>query len=434
MTAPASDPPALLRRLLDEAVAVARPERCLPPVLAELERSRGFGPARRMLVLGAGKAAAAMTQAVERAWPERDLEGLVVTRYGHSVPCRRIRVLEAAHPVPDRAGAEAAAQILELARGAGAEDAVLFLLSGGASALLSLPAPGVTMAGKQAVTRALLAAGADIHELNAVRKHLSAIKGGRLAARAAPARLTTLAISDVAGDDPATIGSGPTVADPTTLADARRVLEHYGIAPGPEVTAALADPANETVKPGDPRLAGAHYRLIATPAQSLAAAARLAEAEGLSVEMLGDGLTGEARDLGRDHAALARERAAKRQGERPLLLLSGGETTVTLAGGGPETGRGGPNTEFLLGLAGALDGMPGVWALAADTDGADGSEDNAGAIVGPETLERARRRGLRPAAFLADNDAWSFFDALDDLVVTGPTHTNVNDFRAILIA
>ncbi|MXY39964.1 MAG: glycerate kinase [Rhodospirillaceae bacterium] len=430
MIAPVSDPPALLRRLLDEAVAVARPERCLPPVLAELERSRGFGPAGRMLVLGAGKAAAAMAQTVERAWPERDLEGLVVTRYGHAVPCRRIRVLEAAHPVPDRAGAEAAAQIVELARNAGAEDAVLFLLSGGASALLNLPAPGLTLTGKQAVTRALLAAGADIHELNAVRKHLSAIKGGRLAAGAAPARLTTLAISDVAGDDPATIGSGPTVADPTTLADARRVLEHYDIAPGPEVTAALDDPANETVKPGDPRLAGAHYRLIATPAQSLAAAARLAKAEGFAVEMLGDSLTGEARDLGRDHAALARERAAKRQGERPLLLLSGGETTVTLVG----RGRGGPNTEYLLALAEALDGRPGVWALAADTDGADGSEDNAGAIVGPDTPDRAGRRGLRPAAFLTDNDAWSFFDALDDLVVTGPTHTNVNDFRAILIA
>ena len=430
MTAPVFDPPALLRRLLDEAVAAARPERCLPPALAELARNPGFGPEGRMLVLGAGKAAAAMAQTVERAWPARDLEGLVVTRYGHAVPCRRIRVLEAAHPVPDRAGAEAAAQVLALARNAGTEDPVLFLLSGGASALLSLPAPGLTLAGKQAVTRALLAAGADIHEVNAVRKHLSAIKGGRLAAGAAPAHLTTLAISDVAGDDPATIGSGPTVADPTTLADARRVLEHYGIAPGPEVAAALAEPANETVKPGDPRLAGAHYRLIATPAQSLAAAARLAEAEGLAVEMLGDGLTGEARDLGRAHAALARERAANRQGDRPLLLLSGGETTVTLAG----DGKGGPNTEYLLGLAGALDGMPGVWALAADTDGADGSEDNAGAIIGPDTLERAGRRGLRPAAFLADNDAWSFFDALDDLVVTGPTHTNVNDFRAILIA
>ena len=208
------------------------------------------------------------------------------------------------------------------------------------------------------------------------------------------------------------------------------MLEHYDIAPGPEVTAALDDPANETVKPGDPRLAGAHYRLIATPAQSLAAAARLAKAEGFAVEMLGDSLTGEARDLGRDHAALARERAAKRQGERPLLLLSGGETTVTLVG----RGRGGPNTEYLLALAEALDGRPGVWALAADTDGADGSEDNAGAIVGPDTPDRAGRRGLRPAAFLTDNDAWSFFDALDDLVVTGPTHTNVNDFRAILIA
>ena len=434
MTPPVSDPPGLLRRLLDEAVAVARPEHCLPPALAELERNPDFGPAGRILVLGAGKAAAAMAQTVERAWPARGLEGLVVTRYGHAVPCRSIRVVEAAHPVPDRAGAGAAASILDMANAAGPDDLVLFLLSGGASALLSLPAPGLTLAGKQAVTRALLAAGADIHEINTVRKHLSAIKGGRLAAGAAPAHLATLAISDVAGDDPATIGSGPTVADPTTLADARRVLENYRIEPGPEVAAALADPANETVKPGDPQLAGAHYRLIATPAQSLAAAARLAEAEGLAVELLGDGLTGEARALGRAHAALARERAANRQGDRPLLLLSGGETTVTLAGGGPETRKGGPNTEYLLGLAEALDGMPGVWALAADTDGADGSEDNAGAIVGPDTLERARRRGLRPAAFLADNDAWSFFDVLDGLVVTGPTHTNVNDFRAILIA
>ena len=428
MRTPIPDPPALLRRLLDEAVAAAHPERCLPPVLAELDRKPDFGPAGRTIVLGAGKAAAAMAQTVERSWPDRALEGLVVTRYGHAVPCCRIRVLQAAHPVPDRAGANAAAQILELAGGAGADDLVLFLLSGGASALLSLPAPGLTLAGKQAVTRALLAAGADIHAINAVRKHLSAVKGGRLAAAARPAHTTTLAVSDVAGDDPSTIGSGPTVADTTTLADARRVLERFGIAPGPGVTAALADPANETIKPGDPRLAGARYRLIATPAQSLAAAGRLAEADGLAVEMLGDGLTGEARDLGRDHAALAR--AAKRRSERPLLLLSGGETTVTLAGGG----RGGPNTEYLLGLAEALDGMPCVWALAADTDGADGSEDNAGAVIGPETLERARRRGLRPAAFLADNDAWAFFDALDDLVVTGPTQTNVNDFRAILIA
>ena len=433
-----ADPPALLRRQLDEAVAVARPERCLPPALAELDRDPNFAPAGRILVLGAGKAAAAMARTVEDTWPERRVEGLVVTRYGHAVPCRSIRAVEAAHPVPDRAGTDAAAQILALARGAGADDAVLFLLSGGASALLSLPAPGLTLADKQAVTRALLAAGADIHEINAVRKHLSAIKGGRLAAAASPAPLITLAISDVAGDDPATIGSGPTVADPTTLADAGRVLRRFGIAPSPAVAAALKDPANETLKPADPRLDAVQYRPIATPAQSLAAAAGLAEAEGLAVETLGDGLTGEARDLGRAHAALVRERAARRhdgrrdgrQEGRPLLLLSGGETTVTLIG----RGRGGPNTEYLLALAAALDGMPGVWALAADTDGADGSEDNAGALIGPDTLKRAGRRGLRPAAFLADNDTWAFFDALGDLVVTGPTQTNVNDFRAILIA
>lgn len=429
-----ANPPALLRRLLDEAIAVARPERCLPAALAELEAQRDGRPAGRTIVLGAGKAAAAMARTVEQTWPDRGLEGLAVTRYGHAVSCRSIRVIEAAHPVPDRAGADAAAQILEGAKAAGPNDLVLFLLSGGASALLSLPAPGLTLADKQAVTRALLAAGADIHEINAVRKHLSAIKGGRLAAAAAPARLAALAISDVVGDDPATIGSGPTVPDPTTLADARRVLRRFGIDPPRAVAAALDNPANETLKPDDPRFAGARYRPIATPAQSLAAAARLAEAEGLAVEMLGDGLTGEARDLGRAHAGLVRERAVQRRSGRPLLLLSGGETTVTLAGGGPETRKGGPNTEYLLAFADALDGMPGVWALAADTDGADGSEDNAGAVIGPDTLERARRRGLRPAAFLADNDAWTFFDALGDLVVTGPTHTNVNDFRAILIA
>ena len=423
-------PPALLRRLLDEAVAAARPERCLPAALAELAAEAAARPSGRTIVLGAGKAAAAMARTVEASWPDRTLEGLAVTRYGHAVPCRSIRVVEAAHPVPDRAGAAAAAQILEIAQAAGPDDLVLFLLSGGASALLSLPASGLALADKQAVTRALLAAGADIYEINTVRKHLSAIKGGRLAAAAAPAQLATLAISDVAGDDPATIGSGPTVADPTTLADARRVLRRFAIDPPGSVKTALEDPANETLKPDDSRLEAIRYRLIATPAQSLAAAGARAAAEGLAVDMLGDGLTGEARDLGRAHAALVRERAAQRQDERPLLLLSGGETTVTVAGGG----KGGPNTEYLLALAGALDGLPGVWALAADTDGADGSEDNAGATIGPDTLDRARRRGLRPAAILADNDAWSFFDTLGDLVVTGPTHTNVNDFRAILIA
>ena len=426
----AFDPPALLRRLLDEAIAVARPDRCLPAALAELAAEAAARPDGRTIVLGAGKAAAAMARTVEDTWPDCALEGLAVTRYGHAVPCRSIRVVEAAHPVPDRAGVAATRQILERAQAAGPEDLVLFLLSGGASALLSLPAPGLTLADKQAVNRALLAAGADIQEINTVRKHLSAIKGGRLVAAAAPAQVATLAISDVAGDDPATIGSGPTAADPTTLAAARRVLRRFGISPPPAVIAALDDPANETLKPDDPRLAGIRYRLVATPAQSLAAAGARAGAEGLAVDMLGDDLTGEARDLGRAHAVLVRERAAERQDERPLLLLSGGETTVTLTG----RGRGGPNTEYLLALAAALDGMPGVWALAADTDGADGSEDNAGALIGPDTLGRARRRGLRPAAVLADNDAWTFFDALGDLVVTGPTHTNVNDFRAILIA
>ena len=428
-----ADPPALLRRLLDEAIAAARPERCLPAALADLEAdpeaATGARPEGRTVVLGAGKAAAAMARTVEETWPERVLEGLVVTRYGHAVACRSIRVVEAAHPVPDRAGADAARQILAVAGAAGPDDRILFLLSGGASALLSLPAPGLSLADKQAATRALLAAGADIHEINTVRKHLSAIKGGRLAIAAAPAMLATLAISDVVGDDPATIGSGPTVPDPTSLADARDVLRRFGIAPPRAVAAALEDPANETLKPDDPGLATADYRLIATPAQSLAAAGRLAAAEGLAVEILGDDLTGEARGLGRTHAALVRDRIAGGTGGRPWLLLSGGETTVTVTGGG----RGGPNTEYLLALAEGLGGLPGVWALAADTDGADGSEDNAGTVIGPDTLERARQRGLRPAAFLADNDAWTFFDALGDLVVTGPTHTNVNDFRAVLI-
>ena len=432
-----ADPPALLRRLLDEAIAVARPEHCLPAALAELgagpETDTGAGCGDRTIVLGAGKAAAAMARTVEETWPDRALEGLVVTRYGHAVACRSIRAVEAAHPVPDRAGTEAAMQILALARAAGPDDRILFLLSGGASALLSLPAPGLSLADKQAATRALLAAGADIHEINTVRKHLSAIKGGRLAIAAAPAMLATLAISDVAGDDPATIGSGPTVADPTSLADAREVLRRFAIEPPRPVSVALENPANETLKPEDPELAPhlavSQYRLIATPAQSLAAAGKLAAAKGLTVETLGDDLTGEARGLGRAHAALVRDRTAGGTGGRPWLLLSGGETTVTVTGGG----RGGPNTEYLLALAEGLDGLPGVWALAADTDGADGSEDNAGAVIGPDTLKRARQRGLLPAAFLADNDAWTFFDALGDLVVTGPTHTNVNDFRAVLI-
>lgn len=359
-----------------------------------------------------------------------DLEGLVVTRYGHAVPCDRIEVAEAAHPVPDQAGADAAARILDLAHQAGPDDLVLFLLSGGASALLSLPRPGLSLSHKQALTHALLAAGADIGEINTVRKHLSAVKGGRLAAAAAPARVLTLAISDVVGDDPAVIGSGPTVADPSTLADARSVLDRYDITPDAAIAVCLSDADAETLKPGAAALAGAHYRLVATPGDALATAAQLARETGIEVEMLGDDLADEARLLGTQHAALVLSLADERRPSTPRLILSGGEATVTLHG----AGKGGPNTEYLLALAQGLGGRQDVWALAADTDGADGSEDNAGAIIGPRTLARADALGLRPEDFLANNDAWSFFDALGDLVVTGPTQTNINDFRAILIS
>jgi len=406
-------------------VAVARPDRCLPPALTELSTP----PRGDTIVLAAGKAASAMAQAVETQWADRRLTGLALTRYGHALPCRKIEAVEAAHPVPDAAGLAAAGRFLEIAARAGPDDLVLCLLSGGASALLIAPATGVTLADKQETTRALLAAGADIHEINTVRKHLSAIKGGRLAAAAAPAQMVTLAISDVAGDDPATIGSGPTVADPTSLADARAVVAKYRLALPGAVRAALADPANETLKPGAPEFANTEYRLIARPADSLAAAAGLAEKAGVATTILGDDLTGEARTLGRVHAALVHQ-LGQQKCEGPRLLLSGGEATVTLTG----SGRGGPNTEYLLALTQALEGQAGVWALAADTDGADGSEDNAGAIVAPDTPARAAAAGLPPDAFLANNDAWSFFEALGDLVATGPTQTNVNDFRAILIA
>ena len=387
-------------------------------------------PSGRVVVLGAGKAAAAMAAAVEAAWPDRPLEGLVVTRYGHGVPCRRIEIVEAAHPVPDAAGEAAAKRILALAESAGPEDLVLCLISGGGSALLSLPAPGLSLADKQAVNRALLASGAAIGEMNCLRKHLSAIKGGRLAAAAYPAPLVTLVISDVPGDDPAVIASGPTVADPTTLEDALAVLRRYDIAPPPAVAARLADPAAETPKPGDPRLASARLDLIARPQASLEAAAELARRAGVTPVILGDAIEGEAREVARAMAGIAQQ--VRRHGQpagAPCVLLSGGETTVTLKG----KGRGGRNAEFLLGLAVALQGAEGIWAIACDTDGIDGSEDNAGALVTPDSLARARAAGRDAKADLAANDAYGFFQALGDLVVTGPTLTNVNDFRALLI-
>lgn len=413
---------ALLRALFDAAVAAAAPALCVPPHLPT--------PASgRTVVLGAGKAAAAMARAVEARW-EGPLEGLVVTRYGHGVACDRIEVVEAAHPVPDAAGLAAAERILELARGAGMGDLVLCLVSGGGSALLTAPARGITLAQKQSVNRQLLACGASIHEINCVRKHLSAIKGGRLAAAASPARIVSLLISDVPGDDPATIASGPTVADPTTREEAIAIIARYGLDVDEAVAAFLRSDDAETPKPGDRCLAGADARLVAAPSLSLAAAAALAREHGLNAILLGDAVEGEARAVARDHAELAVSIARGRTTQRlPALVLSGGETTVEVRG----RGRGGRNAEYALALAIALEGQERIHAIACDTDGIDGSEDNAGALIGPDTLARSAALGLDAAAHLADNDAYGFFAALDDLVVCGPTLTNVNDFRAILI-
>ena len=422
-----TEPRALLQRLFEAALAAADPAKTVPPNLPP-------PPKGRTIVVGAGKAAASMAMAVETHWPG-PLTGLVVTRYRHGLPCKRIEVVEAGHPVPDAAGSRAAARILELVRGLGPDDLVLCLISGGASALLALPAPGLTIEDKRAVTMALLKSGATIDEMNRIRKHLSAIKGGRLAAAAAPAKVVTLAISDVPGDDPSVIGSGPTVADPSTFAEARAILAKYRIEPPPAIAAHLAAATEESPKPGDPRLARAEYRMIATPQAALEAAARAASAAGLAPVILGDAIEGEARDVALVHAGIARQVAARRflVGERvlrpPVALLSGGETTVTVHG----KGRGGRNAEFLLALAVALDGARGIFAIACDTDGIDGTEDNAGALLAPDTPARAAALGLSLKAKLAENDGYDAFAALGDLVVTGPTRTNVNDFRAILV-
>jgi hydroxypyruvate reductase len=416
------EPRAFLRSLFDAAVAAAAPKHCVPANLPALPRGR-------TIVVGGGKASAAMAQAVEASWPG-ELSGLVVTRYGHAVPGRRIEIVEARHPVPDEAGRDAALRILAMVQGLTADDLVLCLISGGGSALLATPAEGLTLEDKQAVNKALLRSGAAIAELNCVRKHLSAIKGGRLALAAAPAQVVSLMISDVPNDDPAVIASGPTVADPTTLADAVAVLEKYRITEPAGVLDFLRDRATETAKPGDPRLAHVDNRIIAAPQQSLEAAAAVARTAGVAPLILGDSIEGEASEVARVHAAIARQ--CRRHGQPiapPCVLLSGGETTVTVRG----RGRGGRNAEFLLALAVALDGEAGIAALAADTDGIDGTEDNAGAVIGPDTVRRAARLGLSGPAFLADNDGYGFFAALNDLVVTGPTFTNVNDFRAILI-
>jgi hydroxypyruvate reductase len=410
----------LLLSMFHAAVREAAPAVCVPPHLPP-------PPAGRTVVIGAGKAAAAMAAAVEAHWPQdAPLSGLVVTRYGHGVgKLPRIEVVEASHPVPDAAGQAAAGRIVELVAGLTADDLVLCLISGGGSALLALPAPGITLADKQAVNRALLRSGAGIGDMNCVRKHLSAIKGGRLAAAAYPARVVSLLISDVPGDDPSVIASGPTVPDATTLADARGVLARYGVVAPPAVAAWLENPAAETPKPGDDAFAHASMVMTATPQASLEAAAAVARQAGVTPVILGD-IEGEAVEVARVMAGIARQCA--RYGQPcapPCVLISGGETTVTVRG----QGRGGRNAEFLLGLAVALEGHPGIYAIACDTDGIDGTEDNAGAVLTPESWARGRDARAR----LADNDGYGFFAALGDLVVTGPTRTNVNDFRAILI-
>ncbi len=418
----------LLLELFEAAVARAHPARCLPQ---HLPAPPAGG---RIVVLGAGKAAAAMAVAAEQHYTRRGeadrVSGFVATRHGYGLATKHIEVVEAGHPVPDAGSVAAARRALDMARGAGPSDIVLVLLSGGASALWSAPVDGVGLEAKQTLTRQLLKSGARIHELNCVRKHLSRIKGGKLAAAAYPARLLTLAISDVPGDDPATIGSGPTVGDPTTLADARAVLERFGIAPPPEIASALSEAANETLKPDSAALHAAVYELIAAPGAALETAAGLARARGYHVEILGDALEGEAREVALAHAALARRALAA--GER-VAILSGGELTVTVRG----NGAGGPNQEYALGLVVGLDGTPGIAALAADTDGADGGagdpDDPAGALVFPDTAARAAARNLKAANFLANNDSTTFFRELGDLLHSGPTQTNVNDFRAILI-
>ncbi|WP_395687792.1 glycerate kinase [Caenimonas koreensis] len=432
---PATEPRAFLEFLYRAAV-----KRALP-----LHNTAAFLPAPpkgRTIVLGAGKAGGAMAQAVEALWPaDAPLEGLVVTRYDHTPPRpaglkQRIEVVEAAHPVPDAAGLHAAQRILAMAHGLTKDDLVLCLISGGGSSLLTLPAEGLTLEDKQRINRDLLNSGANIVEMNCVRKHLSRIKGGRLAAACAPAQVVTLTISDVPGDDVSVIASGPTVPDATSCADAAAILQRYGIEVPGAIMSLLEQGALETPKPGDALFDGHAVHLIATPQQSLEAAAQAAREAGIAAYILSDEMEGESREVGKVHAALAR--AIARHGQpfaRPCVVLSGGETTVTVKKQpeGAPRGRGGRAGEFCLGLAQALQGQKGVWALAADTDGIDGVEDNAGAFVAPDTLQRAAAQGMKVDGYLSRNDAYGYFSALGDLVVTGPTHTNVNDFRALLI-
>ncbi|MFZ6749366.1 glycerate kinase type-2 family protein [Undibacterium sp. Ren11W] len=416
-------PRQFLLDLYASAVNAVSAAKCLPAFLPE-------PPARgRTIIIGAGKGAAAMAKAVEDHWPG-PLSGLVVTRYGHGADCRRIEVVEAAHPVPDEASRRAAGRIMEMVQGLSQDDLVLCLISGGGSALLALPADGITLEQKQAINKALLRSGAAISEMNCVRKHLSNIKGGRLALACAPARVVTLMISDVPGDDPGIIASGPTLPDASTSAQALAILHKYQIEVPSAILTHLQSGAGETPKPGDARFARNSQHVIATAQEALVAAAASARAAGITPYILSDGIEGEARDVAIVHAAIARQVAKHGQPfQKPCVLISGGETTVTVRG----KGRGGRNAEFLLSLAVALDGHPDIYALACDTDGIDGSEDNAGALLAPDSIKHAEALQLSAKLMLENNDGYGFFSALDDLVVSGPTRTNVNDFRAILI-
>ncbi len=410
--------------MFQAAIDAAQPALCVPPHLPA-------PPEGRLIVIGAGKASAAMAKAVEDNWQGGDLSGLVVTRYGYAVPCKHIEIVLAAHPVPDAAGLEAATRMLALVKGLTAQDMVLCLISGGGSALLPLPMEGLTLADKQAVNASLLKSGATISEMNCVRRHLSAIKGGRLAAACYPAQVVTLLISDVPGDDPMDIASGPTVADPTTCADARAILAKYNIKIPAAAMESLANGQAESIKPDDPRIRNVITHLIAAPQMALEKAAAAAEAQGIAVHILSDRLEGDAAEVGREQAAAALKISREGQPFKPpCVLLSGGETTVTVRG----SGRGGRNVEYLLSLGIALNGHAGIYAIAGDTDGVDGMEEIAGATLAPDSLRRARQLlGIDPAASLANNDGHGFFLSLGDSVITGPTRTNVNDFRAILI-
>jgi len=419
---PLPPPPALLRQLFDAAVAAAQPALCLPAHLPP-------PPKGRTIIIGAGKASAAMARALEDHWAG-PLEGLVVTRYGYEVPCQRVDIVQAAHPVPDAAGLAATQRILQTVQGLTTDDLVIALISGGGSSLLIAPSEGMTLADKQNVNKALLTSGATISEMNCVRRHLSAIKGGRLGAACYPAKLLTLLISDVPGDLPMDIASGPTVGDVTTCADALAIVQRYQIDLPVAARQLLEGGAGETVKPDDARLNKSSVRMITAPQIALQAAAQMAQAAGFTPYILGDSLEGEARDVAKVLGGMARQVVLHGQPfKTPCVLLSGGETTVTLKG----QGRGGRNVEFLLALGVALAGTPGVYAIAGDTDGVDGLEEIAGAVLTPDTLERAWALGMNPRSFLDNNDAHTIFQTLGDSVITGPTLTNVNDFRAILL-